>query len=357
MKNIILSALFLFVLTNVVAQSGKIQFIKKSHDYGDIKEEIKKATSTFEFTNVGDGVLKVVNVRASCGCTAADYTKGDIKPGQKGYVKATYYTTNRPGPFRKTITVTTNDVEHPRTILTIKGNVIKKAASEADKFPLTVGNMKMMNNHIAFNQVKNSEIKEDSIRIFNNWSKEMRIEFEQVPAHIKPIVRKSLLKPQESTYIVIQYDGDKKGDFGNLYDRIAILTNDDKQPIKVLNVSANVVEDFTTLSEKQKKKAPKIVFTTTDYDFGKVKQDSIVVYRFEFTNMGKNELIIRKAKASCGCTATAPADKVVKRKKSSYIEIKFNTRGYKGKQHKTITVISNDPNNPSIVLNIRGIVE
>jgi hypothetical protein len=339
-----------------MAQSGKIQFIKTTHDYGDIKEEVGKAKATFKFTNVGKGDLKLVNVKTSCGCTASDYTKGVIKPGQTGYVKATYYTTNRPGPFRKTITVTTNDVDKPRVILTIKGNVIKKSSSEADKYPITIGNLKLINNHIAFNSVKSTEVKTDSVKIFNNWDKQMSIQFDQVPPHLKVVARKTNLKPQEATFIVVSYDAAKKADFGNLYDRIGITTNDVTQPMKVLNISANIIEDFSQYSAKQMKKAPKIVFQTTDHDFGTVKSGDVVTYRFNFSNQGKNNLIIRKTKASCGCTATEPADLIIKKKKSSYVEVKFNTRGYSGMQHKTVTIISNDPNNPMIVLNIRGTV-
>ncbi|MBN2745096.1 MAG: DUF1573 domain-containing protein [Bacteroidales bacterium] len=355
MKSTILLLISLLTLSFVVnAQVGKIKFDKETHDYGTLEEEMGKAEATFHFTNVGDGDLKIVNVKTSCGCTASDYSKNVIKPGEKGFVKATYFTKNRPGPFRKTITVTTNDVDKPNSVLVIKGTVTPKPKTEAEKYPTTMGNLKAMSNHIAFMQIKNHETKTDSMKIFNNWTREMTFNFEQVPAHITAKLRKNTLKPQESTYLIISYDAAKRNDYGLLYDRIAIKTNDDNQPIKILNVSANIIEDFSVLTPKQLKKAPVITFDSIYHDFGKIGTGALVTYQFKFKNTGKSDLIIRKTKASCGCTAIAPAESVIKKGKSSYIEVKFNTTGYQGQQKKTVTIITNDPKNHEITLTLTG---
>ena len=127
-----LFSFLLFALSySTMAQNGKIKFDKTTHDFGTIKEEMGKATAKFVFTNVGTDDLKIVNVRTSCGCTASDYSKGVIKPGEKGYVTAIYSTAHRPGPFRKSITVTVNDADHPNSVLFIKGTVTPKKKSVA----------------------------------------------------------------------------------------------------------------------------------------------------------------------------------------------------------------------------------
>jgi hypothetical protein len=153
---------------------------------------------------------------------------------------------------------------------------------------------------------------------------------------------------------VVTYDANKKNDFGLAYDRIAIQTNDPQQVMKTLTVSAILSQDFSNITEKQLKKAPKIVFNQTTYDFGKVKAGTLIKFSFLVTNEGKQELVIHKVKASCGCTATKPAATHIKRNKSTEIAVEFNTTGRRGRQHKTITVISNDPTNPQIILNVQG---
>jgi ribonuclease PH len=87
---------------NVNAQENKnVKFIETVHDFGDLKEEVGQATYEFKFKNAGSVPIKLTDVKASCGCTTPDWTKDEVAPGKDGIVKATYNTTNRPGPSRK----------------------------------------------------------------------------------------------------------------------------------------------------------------------------------------------------------------------------------------------------------------
>ena len=60
----------------------EIKFESTTYDFGKIKEEGGKVTGKFIFTNVGNEPLELTNVRPGCGCTAANYTKGAIAPGE-----------------------------------------------------------------------------------------------------------------------------------------------------------------------------------------------------------------------------------------------------------------------------------
>ena len=76
----------------------------------------------FEFKNTGKTAVIITNVKASCGCTATDYTKEPIQPGKSAKVTATYNAANK-GAFTKTVTVTTSAETTPK-VLTLKGTVI-----------------------------------------------------------------------------------------------------------------------------------------------------------------------------------------------------------------------------------------
>lgn len=92
------------------------------HDFGDIAKG-KPASFDFTFKNTTKQTILITNVKASCGCTATNYTKTPIKPGESASVTATYNAAS-PGPFSKSVTVTTNDTDVPK-VLTIKGKVIE----------------------------------------------------------------------------------------------------------------------------------------------------------------------------------------------------------------------------------------
>ena len=102
------------------AKPTGLTFKDDSFSFGDI-EKGKPVTHEFTFKNTSKQTVLITGVKASCGCTAADYTKTPIKPGESGMVKATYNAANE-GAFTKTVTVTANDTETPK-VLTIKGKV------------------------------------------------------------------------------------------------------------------------------------------------------------------------------------------------------------------------------------------
>ena len=92
------------------------------YDFGSI-EKSTPVTATFEFENNGQIPVMVVNAKASCGCTVADYTREPIPVGGTGTVTATYNAA-KVGVFSKTVTLTLSGSEEP-VVLTLKGNVIE----------------------------------------------------------------------------------------------------------------------------------------------------------------------------------------------------------------------------------------
>lgn len=97
-----------------------VKWKEDSFDFGDIKKGTP-VTHDFTFVNTTKQTVLISNVKASCGCTATDYTKTPIKAGESAFIKATYNAAS-PGAFSKSITVNLNDGENPK-ILTIKGKV------------------------------------------------------------------------------------------------------------------------------------------------------------------------------------------------------------------------------------------
>lgn len=102
-----------------------LTFKEESFNFGDI-EKGKPVTHEFSFKNTSKETILITSVKASCGCTTPNWTKEPIKPGESGTVTATYNAAN-PGPFTKTVTVTTNDTDQNK-ILVIKGKVIGDTA-------------------------------------------------------------------------------------------------------------------------------------------------------------------------------------------------------------------------------------
>jgi hypothetical protein len=66
---------------NTESAAASIAWKSESIEVGNIPQNKPKAI-TFEFKNTGTTDVVITNVKASCGCTATDYTKTPIKPGE-----------------------------------------------------------------------------------------------------------------------------------------------------------------------------------------------------------------------------------------------------------------------------------
>ncbi len=355
-----LVAMVLMVCSSVLAQENKnVKFIEEVHDFGDLKEEVGQASFEFKFKNAGNVPIKLTDVKASCGCTTPDWTKDEVAPGKDGIVKATYNTTNRPGPFTKTITVKAqpNNGQEEVYVLTIKGNVIPRPKGIQDWYPTVLGSLRASTNHIAFGKTFNDEKKNQKIVFYNESDKPVNIKNIETPSHITATPDKKIINPKDSIKIDVSFDANKIDDWGFLHTQIKIMTDDSNTPEKVIYISADRQENFDKLTQEQKDNGPRITFDKITYEFGTIKAGKKIETEFEFKNTGKSELIIRKTKASCGCTASQPEKTKLKPGESSKIKVTYDSTGKKGNENKTITVISNDPTNSSVVLSIKGIVE
>ena len=107
----------------------------------------------------------------------------------------------------------------------------------------------------------------------------------------------------------------------------------------------------TASSEKSEVGLAKMVFESTEEDFGTIVQGESIVKMYRFTNEGEVDLIISSANGSCGCTIPKWPKRPVKPGQSADIEVVFNSQGKKGKQIKKVYITANTyPVNNVIVL-------
>jgi hypothetical protein len=117
---------FAFTASAQDNQKAEFKFNEEKHDFGKVPQGTP-VTTVFEFTNIGKEPLILTEVRPTCGCTIADYTKTPVKSGDKGVIKITYNAAVA-SAFNKTIVVKSNAVT-PEKYLNIIGEVIAKPAS------------------------------------------------------------------------------------------------------------------------------------------------------------------------------------------------------------------------------------
>ncbi|MGI0133383.1 MAG: DUF1573 domain-containing protein [Candidatus Micrarchaeaceae archaeon] len=79
----------------------------------------------YELKNEGHQALRILNVRPSCGCTAAVVDSTVVAPGGVAHIKATFRTSGKDlGSFEKTIMITTNSVIAPSLKVGFHGEIV-----------------------------------------------------------------------------------------------------------------------------------------------------------------------------------------------------------------------------------------
>jgi hypothetical protein len=106
-------------------KSAKLILEKNRIDFGNV-EEGKVVESKINFKNSGEGVLEIIDVKTSCGCTAALLSSKKLNPGESGTVKIELDTANREGQLTRTVTLYSNDPSQTNQVITLSANIEKR---------------------------------------------------------------------------------------------------------------------------------------------------------------------------------------------------------------------------------------
>jgi hypothetical protein len=99
---------------------------------------------------------------------------------------------------------------------------------------------------------------------------------------------------------------------------------------------------------------PRIVFASTDVEFGRALSGTVLRHEFRFTNTGSATLEITAVRPGCGCTTAGDFDRKVEPGKTSIIPLRLNTAGFSGEITKRATIVSNDPEQPTVGLELKA---
>lgn len=337
---------------NLLAQ-GQVKFESTRFDFEEVREEKGPVSTVFKFSNVGSKPVKLVSVKATCGCTTPTWSRDSILPGGTGMVKVEYNPMGRPGIFAKEILVET-DGSPARISLTIHGKVTPKPKGPEDYYPFEEGNIRMRTNHLTYGRIYENDTITQSTILYNQGSKPIQFSKSgsKVPGHLKPKMSKSTLAPGDTLTLWVTYVAPQKKDWGFVFDNIYLSTNDPNRPMKTINVSADISERF---SAAEKAQAPNLTLPKTEVDLGIVTEGAMPAAVFEVKNTGKADLHLRKLSAACSCVAVKGFG-TLKPGASGTVTLTFNSRGRVGEFDKDAILITNDPTQTVVVLRIKGTV-
>ena len=110
--------------TEASANGAVMTFEEVKYDFGDIYQG-DKVEHVFKFENTGNEPLIITNVQTTCGCTAPNWPRDPITPGQESEIKVVFNSTGKIGRQNKVITIVSN-ATNPTNKVTIVTNILPK---------------------------------------------------------------------------------------------------------------------------------------------------------------------------------------------------------------------------------------
>lgn len=353
MKRIILLPFLLMLLSLPLGAQGVIEFEKNNHDFGDIAEEGGLAEYKFTFKNTGSQPVIIRTVNTSCGCTASNWSREPVKPGEEGFIVATYNPRGRPGRFHKSLTVRSNS-EPEVVTLYIRGNVTPRPKTLNEQFSYRIDNLGLSSSYIGVNRLLNTETELVEIEIYNFGAKALFMEFRKVPSYIKAPGKMVKLNKGERKKVQFEINGKKMDSWGYTADKILCRVNGNDFPI---NLGITREENFSANPAEWQSNPPRLAMDQYSHDFSTIPAGQPVKMQFTVTNRGGHPLLIR------GVTPTSADMRIefdqapIKPGQSRLLSATLQTDKLHGHQYLDINLITNDPKQRYVRLRVQGSVE
>lgn len=340
--------LFLHGMTQAQPKSSTMKFEEESWNFGNIKEADGDVSHTFIFTNTGSDPFVIERVTTSCGCTTPEYTREPVLPGRKGTIKVTFNPEGRPGPFQKTITITSRNSQNQNQLY-IKGAVIGRPRSPEEEYPVAVGDQfRTSRQSCGLGYLPRGGAKATTIEYMNvsPTSVMLDVAYSEKNDYFTVVFSPQTLPPGGKGVMTLSYDLRQADLWGRLNDEFYLVINGKKMPQR-FSATGIATEDYSALSQQELDRAAKAAFSSQYYHFGTLKAGTIRKRDFTITNNGSQPLKIQYLKKGPHTEITLQEGMTLEPGQSMNFSATLNTSGLKpGRFMDNTVIILNDPQRP-----------
>ncbi len=351
MRRTLLTLATLAACAAAVAQ-GRVSWLETVHDFGTFSESVGKVTGVMRFVNTGDSALLITRVRPTCGCTAGDFRRTPVMPGDTAAVTLTYTAIGRPGEFCKDVYVYTTGRPR-RSVVSIKGKVIGSVATVSEQYPVAVGPLRLDRASIPLGDITRGKTRMAYLSGYNTSTDSVRVAFSGVTPGIIPQALPQVVAPGSTMTVTVFYDSGSAPLWGlstYSFGISATPVGGGEGGTAEASVMAMVKEDFSRLTPKQRACAPVAMLEADRLDFGTVsRQAGPVQRRLTVSNTGREPLLVRRAYSLWPGVTVAVKGGKIKPGRSADIVVTVSPdkldQAVKA-LNAPISLITNDPLNP-----------
>ncbi len=340
------------LLCSIAGNAQKISFEKQTITTPSTPWK-KPVTAVFKFTNKDKNPLFVRNVDAGCGCLVPKWTATAVQKGEEGEISITY-DAQLLGSFDKVIEVFTNANEKPVRIR-MKGSVgSKEKKSLEETYPYQMGDILLSTNNVEFTQVNAGDSVTAEIEILNNGPEVYTPQLMHLPEYLTAEFKPEMIARGRHGKIFLTLHSDKLNDLGlnqtNIY--LSRFFGDKVGDGNDIAVSAIHLPDLHYAEQFARK--PNFQLSTTDIDLGKLGKKTKLTGQVKLSNKGNGVLKLSKIQAFNQAITVALAKTELQPGEVAVMKITVDSRFLgMSKAQPRVLIITNDPNHPMEVVNVK----
>ena len=313
-------------------------------------------TAHFNIKNKASRKVIITDVKTSCGCTTAIAAEHEIGGGKESVIDATY-DAKQLGHFQKEIWIYEEGQNKPLE-LTLRGVVVTEIKDYSGSYPYTIGNIRTDRHTVEFDDVSRGTSPTQTIHILNTTGETIQPVIMHLPEYMTAEVSPTRIAPDQGGEIRITLDTDKIRNLGLSQTTIYLgkYPGDKISQDKEIETSAILLPSFDNNDTSQYYTGPQIQLSKKEISLqdmtGKPEK---LKGEITIQNIGKEILEISTLQmftlglqVSLGKTRLAPSESTKMKITADSFELK------RQKQKPGILMITNDPKNPKVILEVIG---
>ena len=350
--------LLIALLTAVCAYAADgIKWLSTDYDFGSFREVEGKKTGRVQFVNIGSEPTIITRVKPTCGCTVAEFTQGEIAPGDTATVSFTYNPAGRPGMFIKHLRVYTGTNEDISEI-TIKGKVIGAPETLAADYPVVAGALRLSTDTLNMGHLTEGKSRNEFIHGYNQSSDTLALSYTDVPKALSIGVSSNKITPGDIFTLSVYLNSSTELEPGPNELKFNICsTAGGETSVIPFTVKCFIDKDFSKLSPEEMKNAPVVNIFPTTLELGTVSaDDKNLKTEVTILNEGITPLTIRRIYSpQLALKKTTKIPLVIKAGQKKKLEVVLDASNIPaGLFNIPIEILTDDPIRPNTRFRVVG---
>lgn len=220
--------LCLGLLQGTWAQSGRLlRFTPSEKDLGEIRFDSGKASLEFEFQNISQKSVTILEVRTTCGCLTGSARKSVLAPSEKSVVDAVFDPSSLYGDQSKHLTIVSTDGQNTLlSSITVKAKVKRDQSEGEIRYAELLGSgLRTDTPEVSFKKDRFGDLVV-SIPLYNDTDSPVEISF-GAPLRIS-VIAPNKIAPRSRVDVVCKYNSLFRRKGASIRETLRIKVNGDR---------------------------------------------------------------------------------------------------------------------------------